>query len=287
MSSKFELRRATKAEFSTAVDWAKAEGWNPGLHDIDAFFSADPDGFIMGFLDQQPVSSISVVRYGKDYGFLGFYIVHPDHRSFGYGWQTWGYGMGHLKNRIIGLDGVIAQQENYAKSGFEFAGRNIRFSGRPEPITNRDLPQSVCPIQTEHLQSIIRYDCTKFAHSRDAFVQQWVSEAPTLTRWSFVFQISEDILGYATIRQCFDGYKIGPLFAENETVADSLFQACLTKASPESDVVLDVPENNTLAVALARQANLVPTFETARMYRGKAPQVPINSVYGVTTFELG
>ena len=31
--------------------------------------------------------------------------------------------------RVIGLDGVVAQQENYRKSGFELAYANIRYGG--------------------------------------------------------------------------------------------------------------------------------------------------------------
>ena len=287
MKSQFELRRVTIPEFSIAVDWAKAEGWNPGLQDIDAFFGADPDGFIMGFLDSRPISSISVVRYGKDYGFLGFYIVHPDFRARGYGLQTWNYGMRHLEGRTIGLDGVIAQQDNYARSGFEFAGRNIRYSGQPAHSADGELPHNVYPMQTEHLHPLMHYDKAIFGGPRETFLQHWLAESESLLRWSFVFMESGDILGYATIRQCYNGYKIGPLFAENATIAESLFQACLTKADPQTAVVLDVPERNVSAVKLAQAANLVPVFETARMYRGDAPDSSADSVYGVTTFELG
>jgi len=28
-------------------------------------------------------------------------------------------------------------------------------------------------------------------------------------------------------------------------------------------------------------------FETARMYKGPAPQLPVERIFGVTTFELG
>src|SRR3712207_6914266 len=32
------------------LDWAAAEGWNPGLRDADAFWAADPDGFMLAEL---------------------------------------------------------------------------------------------------------------------------------------------------------------------------------------------------------------------------------------------
>ncbi|HLA33082.1 MAG TPA: GNAT family N-acetyltransferase, partial [Pseudomonas sp.] len=30
----------TRAEVDLAIDWAAAEGWNPGLHDADCFYAA-------------------------------------------------------------------------------------------------------------------------------------------------------------------------------------------------------------------------------------------------------
>ena len=38
----FEIRTMTGAELDFAIDLAAAEGWNPGLHDADAFYAADP-----------------------------------------------------------------------------------------------------------------------------------------------------------------------------------------------------------------------------------------------------
>ena len=54
-----------------------------------------------------------------------------------------------------------------------------------------------------------------------------------------------------------------------------------------SAVSLDVPEDNAQAVELAVAAQLSPVFETARMYCGEAPGLPLNEIYGITTFELG
>ena len=50
---------------------------------------------------------------------------------------------------------------------------------------------------------------------------------------------------------------------------------------------LDVPEPNFAGVALARKAGLEPVFETARMYCGGDPGLPLERVFGITSFELG
>jgi hypothetical protein len=44
---------------------------------------------------------------------------------------------------------------------------------------------------------------------------------------------------------------------------------------------------NPAAVALAERHRMTIVFETARMYIGRAPDVPMHRLFGVTTFELG
>ena len=76
------------------------------------------------------LSSLSAVRFGPSYGFIGFYIVLPDYRGRGLGVKVWRAGLAHLgDDRIVGLDAVLEQQENYCKSGFVRAGRHVRYSG--------------------------------------------------------------------------------------------------------------------------------------------------------------
>ena len=42
-----------------------------------------------------------------------------------------------------------------------------------------------------------------------------------------------------------------------------------------------------LAVALAEKQRMSVVFETARMYTGAFPDLPVARLFGVTTFELG
>ena len=58
-------------------------------------------------------------------------------------------------------------------------------------------------------------------------------------------------------------------------------------ASIQREVQLDVPATNHLARELAQLHGMHPVFETARMYAGAAPDLPIGRVFGITTFELG
>ena len=123
-----------------ALDWAAAEGWNPGLHDHAPFPLADPAGFLIALRDDEPVSMIAATRYGADYGFIGFYITRPEQRGQGLGLAIWQAGMLHLSGRLIGLDGVLAQQGNYRTSGFVLAQRNARHEGKAASAALPELP---------------------------------------------------------------------------------------------------------------------------------------------------
>ena len=70
-------------ELLAAIDWAAAEGWNPGLYDADSFYAADPCGFFMAELNGEPAGCISAVAYDDSFGFMGFYIVRKDLRKQG------------------------------------------------------------------------------------------------------------------------------------------------------------------------------------------------------------
>lgn len=269
----------TVADLDRAVAWAAAEGWNPGRHDALAFRAADPAGFLMGRVDGVPAVSISVVRYGPDYGFLGFYIADASFRGQGYGIRVWDAGMRRLDGMVVGLDGVVAQQANYARSGFVLDCRNVRYGGTPLGAADPRLT----PLADLPFDRLLAYDRRFFPAPRPAFLAVWAA----LPESHGLAAVEDgDLRGYGVVRRCGEGWKIGPLFADDDRVAERLFGA-LVAAAGSGPILIDVPEVNARAVALAKRHGLTPAFETARMYRGPAPAVDMAGTFGVTTFELG
>ena len=75
-SGRYIIREMTVADIrDVAIMWMKTAGWNPGLHDAETFFTADPNGFLGGELDGQPIACVRAVRYDDHFGFFGRYIV--------------------------------------------------------------------------------------------------------------------------------------------------------------------------------------------------------------------
>jgi GNAT superfamily N-acetyltransferase len=270
-------------EVAFAIDSAAEEGWNPGLFDAECFFQADPNGFFIGQLDEEPVACISAVKYGGSFGFIGLYIVKPEYRGKGYGLQIWNAGLHYLRGRNIGLDGVVAQQANYKKSGFKLAYRNIRYEGFGRGRLPNVSDPEIVQLSTVPFEEISAYDKPFFPENRTQFLKCWINQPQSVALGTLQ---SGRLTGYGVLRACRSGYKVGPLFADSPDLADSLFQA-LTAHTEGAPIYLDVPEVNPAAVQLAERNGMHVVFETARMYTGDAPALPLMRLFGITTFELG
>jgi len=273
----------SRKDLDTAVEWAAKEGWNPGLFDADAFYVTDQNGYFMGVLDNEPISSISAVSYGGKFGFLGFYITKPEYREKGYGIQVWNKAIQYLGSQNIGLDGVLAQQENYKKSGFRFAYRNIRYEGKGSSMTINN-PEDIVKLSEFPFEQLVKYDNNLFPAPRSQFLRLWIKQPESL---ALGFVGNGKLKGYGMVRKCRTGFKVGPLFADNGIIANKLFQKMRSFVGENAQIFLDVPEVNKQAFALAEQYKMKPMFETARMYTKEPPKIDLNKVFGVTTFELG
>ncbi|WP_030759687.1 GNAT family N-acetyltransferase [Streptomyces sp. NRRL F-2664] len=281
----FRITGASAADMEMLRGWADEEGWNPGDSDRFAFAVADPGGFLVGRLDGEPVGCISAVRYGAGFGFIGFYIVRPAFRGRGYGMRLWRAGMERLDGRLVGLDGVVEQQDNYRTSGFRSAWNNIRVEGVPLGGTGPDEGGGVEIVDAATLafELLAAYDRRFFPAPRDAFLSAWTS-LPGRTALAAVRD--GRIEGLGLIRPCSAAHRIGPLYAATPAVAAALLRS-LSGHAPGGLVSVDVPDANGQATALCKGLGLVPTFETARMYTGPVPDFPAAELFGVTSLELG
>ena len=292
----YAIRNLTLAEVQTAVDWAAAEGWNPGLQDAACFYAADPTGFWGGFVGEDLVATLAAVKYGEGFGFIGLYIVKPGFRGQGLGMALWNAGMASLEGRKVGLDGVPAQQANYGRSGFVLAHNNIRFAGTVATAltpaqAELAVDEGIVPLAGLPDQMVLDYDRPFFPDDRQEFLRHWVRQpgavALGLLRGGGQDSLAGGLAGYGVLRPCLTGYKIGPLVADTADGAERIFKALARRVAPGAAVFLDVPAVNTAALALAQRHGMQAAFETARMYTGAAPDLPLQRLFGITSFELG
>ncbi len=277
-----KYRSMTREEVGTAVAWAAREGWNPGARDADCFFAADPAGFFCAECEGKIVGTVSVVNYDDRFSFAGFYIVDPDYRQHGIGMQLCNVAMRHAGSRILGVDGVVAMVGKYETGmGLFLHYNNARYEG----TGGGKMPEGLVPVRDVPFAALADYDAAHFPARREIFLRCWIGQSD---HTGFAHLDSDgNILGYGVRRVCYQGHKIGPLFARDRETAELILDGLLAGISGEP-FFLDIPVPNTGAVALVKDRGMEPVFFTARLYSTPEPMpLPIDEIFGVTTFELG
>ena len=269
----------------TLLKWADDEGWNPGPNDANVYWATDPDGYYGYFYNGVLIAGGSIVSYDNELGFMGFFIVKPEYRSLGIGRKIWHQRRDKLISRLnqgatIGMDGVLAMQAFYNKGGFEIAHKDIRYEKIGIPFRQND---NICPISEKDIPAILIYDKQCFGFLRPQFIVPWLNLPGNKT---FMYVRDNKIKGFVIVRKANTGYKICPLFADDVNIADELYKACLNSVIGEP-LYIDIPEINQGALNLVKKYDAKYIFECARMYYGNAPNIEIDKVFGVTTFELG
>lgn len=265
-----------------AIQWAKEEGWNPGLQDASAFFAQDPHGFFMGKLENQIIGCCSAVIYDDHFAFFGFYIVKKEFRHQGFGIQMTHRRLQYVGNRNIGLDGVITMCGKYENIGFRPAHMNIRFEKHGS--LKGSLEPNVVFITGDLIPLVEKFDQSYFPAPRSRFLYYWLNQSGDNIALAYVKE--GNIQGYGVIRRCYSGFKIGPLFAESSVIAEKIFRSLIIQ-SKGTLFFLDVPEPNGEGLKLVERYQMQESFRTLRMYTKKAPEINLDHVYGITTFELG
>lgn len=284
-----DIRAATPEQAELFTEWAVREGWGAGVGDGDVFYNADPGGFLIAWDRGVPVGSVSAVRYDADYAFIGFYIVDPALRGQGIGHQLFDAALERVGAATSGLDGVMEQVPAYASLGYAPAHVTTRYVGSPEaisavPVRDTGFARAVTYADVE---SVIDFDARHTPARRERFMRGWLDHDSA--RRSFVVTTGNEIQGLATVRPALGGgSRIGPLFAVDADVAHALLSICASAAKDYGgSIAIDIPEPNTAAITLAQDMGLAPSFACTRMYRGSVQDLPIERIWGNTTFELG
>jgi len=280
-------RSMNREEVGELVEWAAQEGWNPGLSDADSFWKTDPEGFMAMDVDRQMAGAGCAFYHAPEYGFMGLFILRPEFRGKGLGRTLWYARRDKLLSRLapggtIGMDAVTNMIPFYAEGGFEIFARHCRFTLSADGIT-ADVDPAVVALTDEDLDEVRAIDKHGFPCVREKYLSAWTLQ-PNSHR--FGYRGSNGLEGYAVMRPCRSGWKIGPLFASSKNVALDLFLKCVTQAK-SGPIFMDVPENNVLAWQLCEEFKMEQVFECTRMYYGPAPPLDHDWIYGVTSLEAG
>jgi [ribosomal protein S18]-alanine N-acetyltransferase len=291
------IRPLSRRDIAVVTDWARAEGFTPGLGDVAIYRHTDRQGLWLGWLNGEPVGCIAGVRYNAAYGFIGLFLVTPSQRGKGFGLALWRHALEHLADLpCIGLEAAPERIADYAGWGFAPASATLRWQlihgGRADPgLTGGGTPGRAglalvadAAIPAEAVQ---RYDAQREPSPRPHFLADWLGH-PAGTVLALIDR-DGGCHGFGRIRPCLlrhgEGWRIGPLLADSTELAGQLLQGLI--ARHPGVVLIDVPEANRGAGPLLRELGFRPLSRTQRMYRGPRPVVALQDVFGLACLELG
>lgn len=314
MNASFTIRPLQRADIDTVTDWARQEGFAPGLGDVSIYRQTDRQGLWLGWLGDEPVGCIAGVRYNAAYGFIGLFLVVPGQRGRGYGVRLWRHALEHLADLpCIGLEAAPERVEDYAGWGFEPASPTIRWRWDgadaelallAPPTPAAALPAAEPDAAPDSLAAsagpwcllegagipeaaVQRFDARREPSPRPHFLHQWLRH-PAGSVLAAVDR-SGVCHGFGRIRPCLllqgEGWRIGPLVADSPEVARALLEGLLQRHP--GVVLIDQPGANQTAGPLLAQLGFRPISRTLRMHRGAAPAVSLADVYGLACLELG
>ncbi len=279
----YQIRQMSEENARLSFEWGGQAGWNPGLHDWQVMRNIDPKGCFAGFLDGKMVSSITAVHYRRKYGFMGMYIVAPEYRKRGYGRAIWKHALNYLTGEVgvecIGLDGVLANELLYQTWGFHTAYKIPRYTCVVKGMFKKQCPE----IHEGDFENVRNYDTRIFMVDRASFLHDFIFKTEAKTALAY----SNGILaGFTVARPCYEGYKIGPLFANDAETAGILIESLFADLSGV-EVSIEIPETNPEATKLVTDFNMEPGFATVRMYTSDRYQFDTNRTYGITSRTIG
>ena len=282
-----EIRRMTLTELKRQVLWAQKEGWEPGKDDAELFWNLDPEGFLAIEEGGRHVGGGAVIRHDGNFGFMGLFIMDPNHRGKGWGKKLWiarrDYLLGRLSaNATIGLDGVYEMVPFYEKGGFKSFTHHRRFR-LDQPSAGAFIGNTICSLELDELAELADFDACCFPTRREGFLFNWTSQSSAI---AYGVKNSQGLKGFGVMRGCPSGWRIGPLFAETRDDAEALFLAFQTHQS-NLPIFLDSPDNNPESRKMCCQFGMKETFGCIRMYLGAPPSMDHSRIFGVTTLEVG
>ena len=153
-------------------------------------------------------------------------------------------------------------------------------------LRDKEIIRPACEVP---FHDILDYDTSVHVYARPSFLKKWIS-APNCFSYAAIDH-NDTVVGYTVVRSTLrqdDGWRIGPLFADNSQIAKSLYQEVFRQVSivdPKGTITIHVPHGTPLEMI-----EEVPSIESTlilRMYKnGIPPNLPLSKVFAHTSLEI-
>jgi ribosomal protein S18 acetylase RimI-like enzyme len=287
----------------TRINFLIPAGW-PGIkYTLAATYATDQNGFYLLEKDGKKIASIAVAAYPEiNFAYIGFYVVIPPLRHQGYGKllisKTIEYTATKRNITCFGLNCIDSLIPMYQKHGFKTATTDYfwkytqpQHAKATNSTTNTNIKITELSNIDTILQDLVAFDASVFGTERLEFLRNFLTKPNTLT---IIAQDNGKIQGYGVISErepaVFEehkSYKIAPLYANNNDIANCLLEHLLAIAKPNESIYLETPGNNIAAKQMPEDFGFEKIGSQAKMFKGSKPKFDATKIFCYSSIAIG
>jgi len=237
--------------------------WNQLEADWQIFLHNSPDACMVATYKEQIVGTVTTIRYGHSFSWIGMVLVDPDFRQQGIGQQLLQKALQLLQSEeTVKLDATPQGREVYLKMNFvdEYPISRMNML-HAEQIFHLTIARAILK---DDLPLLIKFDSKIFGADRSSLLNWMREKAPG---FAFLIEEGNEIKGYSMGRYGHDFIHIGPVIAENISIAKDLVYAALNKCAG-SPVILDILHFEPEWIAWLKEIGFTEQRNFIRMFRG-------------------
>ncbi len=261
--AKVSIQQMTIAHVDQTLALCREAGWNQLSEDWQRLIRYEPSGCFVAMSHERVVASVTTTRYGRELGWIGMMLVHPDFRRLGIATALMQRSIRYLtgrQTRRIKLDATPAGKTVYEKMGFGSEWSFHRWSREGAAVSEGAAGAGV---GAEHSDwagrlpgSILKLDTEAFGADRG----EWLS---LLADGSFV---QVDQAGFGMLRPGFLASYLGPVAAKTVSAAESIVARLCERTG--RTIFWDIPSPNRHATEIAQTLGFQPVRDLTRMGLG-------------------
>eukprot|EP00347_Sterkiella_histriomuscorum_P005388 403356804 len=261
----FAIRVIRPEELDLMEQMEKDAHWGELKGEDRYFYESNPESFYCYELDGRVIGFLCGYAYSNQFGFLGNFIVDPNLRNIGCGKQLQLHVRSQMREvQQIGADGVLEMIPLYKKWGGFISHQvfaHLHDVQQDTPIADEE---TIFDLSQVEKQQVIDYDTQIFGVDRQKVLNIMFKVPEIQTK---VYIKDGCIVGFGMIRKTMsDDWHLGPLSADNQEVAQQLFQA-LCNGKKGDKVIVVTEEKSHNGMELVKKFEMKQFFEATRIYK--------------------
>lgn len=264
-----QLRPLALTDLDFAHGLSRLAGWNQTRRDWQRFVQLAPSGCFLATCEERAAGTATTTAYGRELGWIGMVLVHPDFRRRGIGTALLRRAIEHLRHErevaCVRLDATPEGRPLYEGLGFRAEWGLRRWVREGSVSEGPERASSV--ILTARPQSLPEIS---FALDRQVFGADRRELLQSLLQGSLFGQVLEDG-SYGLGREGERALYVGPVVAASAPSGETLVRSLLASLPLDRAVFWDLPDENGAAVELASSLGFRPARVLTRMWLGDAP----------------